>query len=1311
MELKQQIEKSIQGYKNNNFKESSTHLLKTLSYSSKKHFDLPDTANKTFLRQFDPHNKLDQDKALFNHWQSIYFLFQLTADELSNSDDMFTVNKYKPEEYQSYLFLALELKEEFYSRGKLAKITREINKIFPMPVMVLFKTGSNITLSIIHRRPNKREQQKDVLAKVTLIKDISIKRPHRAHIEILFDLSLEQLRSKYKFTNFLELHNAWQKTLDSSELNKQFFKELSNWYFWAHTQVQYPDDLEKDDKKRNSINLIRLITRLIFVWFLKEKHLMADMLFDEKSLDQVLNRKDQTGSTYYKAILQNLFFATLNLEMNKDKPDSRKFVERSGGYHSQQHLVPAYRYERFFHKPSDALQLFENIPFLNGGLFENLDYEITDKQNKRQIIRIDCFSDNPKNEEMLKVPDELFFGSDRVVDLSDDYGDKKRKREHVRGIIHTLNRYKFTIEENTPLDQEVALDPELLGKVFENLLASYNPETHTTARKQTGSFYTPREIVNYMVDESLIASLKQKLIDDIENRPQLNTKTQPVQKDAFGREAAPQMSLAPEKVELTDAQKDAFENKLRDLISYNANGHLFEAHEVGVLIKAINGLKILDPAVGSGAFPMGILHKLVHVLGKLDPDNARWKEEQIAKVQKAIKEVEGVPDSERREEIIAGLEKQISEIEDAFENNELDYGRKLYLIENCIYGVDIQPIAVQIAKLRFFISLVIDQKDMREKKNRNIRPLPNLETKFVAANTLIGLHKPQQLLIRDLKLVELEKDLQKIRQKHFSARTRREKLRYRGKDKKLRNEIATMLTKDGWDNKSAKQVADWDPYDQNNSAGYFDAEWMLGIEKGFDVVIGNPPYFGINTIDSSFKSHLAKSYKAIHTGYNDIVYYFIFLGVQLLKSKGCSVLITSNYFLGNEYAKKLRIFMGKHLNKIVNFKENLVFSTANIHTCISILDKLPLSENAFFLEANATNNYLHIDKEENKCVNINRNDLNETWLIATSIENKIINKLKIASEMLGNISFIEKGSTSGNNRIFTISQDYAMLEGFEMPLLKKNIKNGDIGKYTIHDTATFLIYIDNETKINSFPKIYAYLKSNKSKLAERNEVKQGLYHWSRLERPRKKSIFDSNEKIIVPYRAEKNRFAYDDQQRFNDGGDIRAIVINNSNYKTKYVLAVLNSILMDWYYSFIGKPKGKTREYFNTPLSKIPIKIVDNIKQQIITNLVDRVIIAKQNESSILFTTFYELLLDASILEIYFEGEIKKANLDILKHLTNLKPIADDMSDEQKMQVITKTYKELSNPNHPVAQNIKGMDEIEEVRIIKGLDKQEKQNT
>ena len=213
------------------------------------------------------------------------------------------------------------------------------------------------------------------------------------------------------------------------------------------------------------------------------------------------------------------------------------------------------------------------------------------------------------------MPDFLFFGAEHDVDLSAEYGDKKFKKVKVRGLIQTLNHYKFTVEENTPIEQEIALDPELSGKVFENLLAAYNPETGATARKQTGSFYTPREIVNYMVDEALIACLKTKLETAL-----------PSAKDV--------------------------EIRLRQLFAYTNEPHQFTAPEVDALIAAIDSLKTLDPAVGSGAFPMGILHKLVFILGKLDAHNEKWKERQIQRVRNTIKEAEKTEDAARRDKMV-----------------------------------------------------------------------------------------------------------------------------------------------------------------------------------------------------------------------------------------------------------------------------------------------------------------------------------------------------------------------------------------------------------------------------------------------------------------------------------------------------------------------------------------------------------------------------------------------------------------------------------------------------------------------------------
>ncbi|HPG74411.1 MAG TPA: N-6 DNA methylase, partial [Bacteroidales bacterium] len=372
------------------------------------------------------------------------------------------------------------------------------------------------------------------------------------------------------------------------------------------------------------------------------------------------------------------------------------------------------------------------------------------------------------------VPDKLFFAPVFVHALNSDYG-TKGKSYKVEGLLNILNSYKFTITENTPLDEEIALDPELLGKVFENLLASYNPETKTTARKQTGSFYTPREIVHYMVDESLIAYLKQKIGDTSEN-----------------------------------------EEKLRQLFAYTNAKHQFTESESDILVNALSDAKILDPACGSGAFPMGVLQRMVDLLTKLDADNERWKKLQRDKAIAETAEIYKSNDNTEERRF------RLNEIDKAFDLNMNfpGYARKLFLIENCIYGVDIQQIAIQISKLRFFISLIVDQKVDNSKPNRNILSMPNLETKFVAANTLIGLDKPQQMTLMADEVKQLEKELIGIRHKIFFTRKYHDKKELKKKDKAKREELQAALERSGYTKNTATQMAGWNPFDPTVSANF-----------------------------------------------------------------------------------------------------------------------------------------------------------------------------------------------------------------------------------------------------------------------------------------------------------------------------------------------------------------------------------------------------------------------------------------------------------------------------------------------------------
>jgi len=247
---------------------------------------------------------------------------------------------------------------------------------------------------------------------------------------------------------------------------------------------------------------------------------------------------------------------------------------------------------------------------------------------------------------------------------------------------------------------------------------------------------------------------------------------------------------------------------------------------------------------------MGVLHKLVYILGKLDPDNDRWKQTQLAKLDSAP----------MREEL-----------ERAFADNNDDYGRKLYLIENCLYGVDIQPIAIQITKLRFFISLVCDQKTNRDKaKNHGIRPLPNLETKFVAADTLIGLPEMNQMELVDPRVYQIEAEIEALYHSHFSIQRRDRKLALQSKIKTLRQELGKLLAESLMAPKKAQHVAEWDPFDPQSTADFFDPHWMFGraLTDGFDLVIQNPPYISHEKLSAATKAAVTSS---LPNGYPNII--------------------------------------------------------------------------------------------------------------------------------------------------------------------------------------------------------------------------------------------------------------------------------------------------------------------------------------------------------------------------------------------------------------------------------------------------------
>ena len=318
LSIKQDIENALNDFLDDqqSLRDTSTNLLNTLGYYSKRvGTDGPDFErfDRFIASAFETANPTD--KLCIDDWESFHIIFQVSDEEIQQS--LFQSTGIDDKLRTSYMFVTLKLTGESYTRTQLANITRFINKEFDLPVMVIFRYGNVLTLAIINMREHKIDPSKKVLEKVTLIKDINLESPKRAHIEIIYDLYLPHLIEIEGVNNFDTLHDAWEGILNTEPLNKKFYKEIYEWYQWTVMECEFPD--EDDD-----MQVIRMITRLLFIWFLKEKDLVPEDIFNIDKAEALLNNFSLDTSDYYQVVLQNLFFSTLNTPINERGFSRRK---------------------------------------------------------------------------------------------------------------------------------------------------------------------------------------------------------------------------------------------------------------------------------------------------------------------------------------------------------------------------------------------------------------------------------------------------------------------------------------------------------------------------------------------------------------------------------------------------------------------------------------------------------------------------------------------------------------------------------------------------------------------------------------------------------------------------------------------------------------------------------------------------------------------------------------------------------------------------------------------------------------------------
>ena len=1144
--IREQIGHALGALADGDFVVMARDLLAVLGYESTRTLDISGRVNE-FIAQFPAPTENTQTEQVFcENARSIRILFQVTDTEIAAQNTLFDAGDFDRGNARSFLFAAVELNGKTYSRGQYAAFTREINKRIHTPTVVLFKTATDLlTLSFVHRREHKRDSNRDVLGHVSLIREIDPIKPHRAHLDILADLSLPQrlawMNAHDKPHNFDGLLAAWLNALDTEALNRRFYGDLFGWFERAIREAKFPARQKRTLPPEEHI--IRLITRLMFVWFIKEKRLIATDLFIEEQIARLLKNYDRdAGDSYYRAVLQNLFFATLNTEIDK-----RGFSQGSYATHRN---FSFYRYEKEIADPDQLLNLFEQTPFINGGLFDCLDSE---EATHAGGYRIDCFTDKPSQRRDYSIPNRLFFDDD--------------------GLIPLFNRYKFTVEENTPVEQEVALDPELLGKVFENLLAAYNPETRDTARKQTGSYYTPRPVVDYMVDEALVAALAQ--------------------------------ACSP-----SDSDTGSWKARLRYLLDYEAtfndDHELFKEGETAGIVRAISEIKVLDPAVGSGAFPMGMLHKMAMALRRLDPDNQRWATLQKERARKKADAAFDTKDPQERKD-------ELNEISDTFERYSGDFGRKLYLIQNSIFGVDIQPIATQIAKLRFFISLAIEQEPDENAPNFGIKPLPNLETRFIAADTLMQLKAAGQLDLFRQQIEALQTKLTENRERHFHATTRPKKLACRDADNQLRRALADELNAAGLPEDDAKKITHWDPYDQNAKADWFDPEYMFGIADGFDIVIGNPPYIQLQKNRGELRRRYQTTDFETFAATGDIYQLFYEKGCQLLMpQRGLIAYITSNSWLKAQYGKSTRRYfaeqhtplqlveMGKDVfeNAIVDTNILIARSGKNDAICKAVdMDRLP---DKTFPPAETL--WGQLRPREDK-----------PWSAMSVIEQSIMDEMEAVGTPLKEWDVsIYRGVTTGLNDAFIIDdetkEELVAADPKSAEIIKPLLRGRDIQRWRAEWAGLWLVYARKGIAIDRYPAVYSHLRQHQKALSK----KAGSNQWYELQASPSDKVdaLFKKEKLFWMDMSSKGRFTYSDSEMYcNDKGFVIA------GKSLKYLCAVLNSTLVTWLIKNTALTTGMgLTQWKKFAVEAIPIPKISSAKQRPFIRLVNRILKAKADD-------------------------------------------------------------------------------------------------
>lgn len=838
-----------------------------------------------------------------------------------------------------------------------------------------------------------------------------------------------------------------EKAFNVEKVTKEFFEKYRELFFELKKTL---DDLVESDPaiardfKDKSISTVdfskKLLGQIVFLYFLQKKGWFGVKKGEEwgegskRFLRELFEKKHSHYDNFFNDVLEPLFYEALR-------------IERPGDYYS----------------PFKC-----RIPFLNGGLFDPLnDYDWQDTD--------------------IVLPNELF--SNQLKTPEGDTG---------TGIMDVFDRYNFTVNEDEPLEREVAVDPEMLGKVFENLLEIKD-------RKSKGTYYTPREIVHYMCQESLSNYLTTELAGKV-TKEDIDTLIR------YGETVVEQEI----RVEKAGKETSTYYKKLPESIRKHAKA----------IDEKLATIRVCDPAVGSGAFPVGMMNEIVRTRTALNP---------------------------------------------FFHEGERSvYSFKRDAIQNCLYGVDIDPGAVEIAKLRLWLSLIVDEEDIKK-----IKPLPNLDYKIVSGNSLLGVEK-------NLFNSYLFKQLEDLKPLFFNETNAKKKHEYKNQIDDLIGQIT-----------NGHKDFDFEVYFSE----------VFHENKGFDVIIANPPYIRIQELQKSHPA-LAKSLKTAYysaSGSYDIYVCFVELATKRISPQGNIAFILPHKFFQGAFGVNIREIISKNrlLRQVIDFGHSQVFETATTYTCLLFLSHNNDSFKFAEFRPEATQDDLpevfsaidrcshHSDKVDIAVIPATAVS-KEEWLFSASKAGDVLKKLKKQPRTLADVcAKIFQGIATSADKIYFlehISENRKTVKAFSKALdreveverasVKPMLKGADIHRWRKLSHKIWCVFpyeikndnarlLSKEEFQSKFPLAWEYLSENKEELKQRENFRFEKTWWQ-YSRPQNLIEFEK-PKITTPEISLGCNMTFDNEGLYHNTKCYSFVFKEEIAESPKYLLALLNSKLL-WFF-------------------------------------------------------------------------------------------------------------------------------------------------